>query len=208
VLSYGCNPSRGSSPVTRFGSGLRRGHPSGTAKVLRSLLRCRIRRRPNPHICRWGLLGFGAVAPTGPQLAVSGQSRRFFAALVSRPASTPARLQTSCLASLLGLGRRQPQPWWVWGEANRRSATVCPLGCTGSIGGSAAPASRSLVRWPVGRRAASWPVTAAVVAVVPQGGSRCPSGVLVAVCSRSRGCGGRLPGGARPRRPSRRRVDK
>ena len=53
---------------------------------------------PSPPTLPAGLLGFGAVAPTEPQLAMSGQSRRLWAALMSRSTNSPVSPQTRCLA--------------------------------------------------------------------------------------------------------------
>ena len=72
----------------------------------------------------------GAVALTGPQLARSGQSRRFRAALMSRSTTSPVSGHTRCLSILpLPIRRHRvpsgvAQPWWIWLEANQRSATV------------------------------------------------------------------------------------
>ena len=72
----------------------------------------------------------GAVVLTGPQLAGSGQSRRFNAAFLSRSTTWPTCGQTRCL-SIRPLPTRRHgapsgwvQPWWIWLDGNQRSATV------------------------------------------------------------------------------------
>src|SRR3974390_2679455 len=110
---------------TGVGSGLAADGPGG-AGVLRPLLRRRVCPGPEPASPPppVDLLTAGAVAPTGPQLACSGQSRRFFAALMSRSTGSPVIWQMSCLASLAGAMSRHPQPWWIWLEGYQRSPVV------------------------------------------------------------------------------------
>ena len=83
---------------------------------------------PSPPPLPVGWLGFGAVAPTEPRLAVSGQSRRFFAALMPRSASSPVRAQTSWSAGFFGSIRWHPPRDGVWRwPANGRRPSACFL---------------------------------------------------------------------------------
>src|ERR1039458_10084475 len=114
-----CTPSRGS----RVGSGLNGcGRRRGSGLTLPPTASD----SPMSWPSLLSLAG-GATAPTAPLLswlAVSGQSRRLRAALMSRSTISPVATQTSCLASFFGSINRHPHPWWSFDEANQRSAIV------------------------------------------------------------------------------------
>jgi len=90
-------------------------------------------RRHGLYQPRWWLarVPMGAVVLIGPQLAGSGQSRRFNAAFVSRSTTSPGLWadQVFCRYGLYSPGgtvRRRVgcRPWWIWLDGNQRSANV------------------------------------------------------------------------------------